>query len=180
MPRYFAAIIPPEHIKSEILSFQKEIEVSFGATHAQKATPHITVIPPFETTIESLLRLREKIVHQLPELSSEKITIQLNGFQIFDSRTLFVDVEKDELFEQFCKKLKLLFYQERIVKQKEEKHYFVPHITIANKDLKKKDFKLAWEHFKGREYKRRFELEAIHFLRLESKWEVHERVHFTQ
>lgn len=92
--------------------------------------------------------------------------IELDNFQRFESRTLFVDVAKNEAFEGFCKALKLLFNQQKIIKQRAEKHYFVPHITLANKDITKRDFKKAWEIFKDRVYQRGFTLKEISILEL--------------
>ena len=93
--------------------------------------------------------------------------------------TLFVDVAKNDEFEMLCKELKILFNQQKIIKQRVEKHYFVPHITIANKDIKKRDFKVAWENFKEREYQREFSLKSLVVLKLiEKQWTVMNEIQF--
>ena len=109
----------------------------------------------------------------LKEKPIADVTIELNNFQRFESRTLFVDVAKNDRFEKLCKELKLLFSKQKIIKQRIEKHYFIPHITIANKDIKKRDFKVAWEVFKERGYQRSFKLKYLVLLELVvGKWEV--------
>lgn len=173
MNKYFLAVLPPDQISPEIVSFQKEIESAFGAIHAQKTPPHITIIPPFECEPEKLTELISVFALFLKEKPIADVTIELNNFQRFESRTLFVDVAKNDRFEKLCKELKLLFSKQKIIKQRIEKHYFIPHITIANKDIKKRDFKVAWEVFKERGYQRSFKLKYLVLLELVvGKWEV--------
>tara|TARA_R110002111_G_scaffold82660_2_gene130094 strand:- start:213 stop:485 length:273 start_codon:yes stop_codon:yes gene_type:complete len=84
-----------------------------------------------------------------------------------------VDVAKNHSFEAFCKELKLFFNQQKIIKHRVEKHYFIPHITIANKDIKKRDFNTAWEGFKDRRYQRSFKLKRFVVLELVmQQWEI--------
>ena len=173
MPRYLLCIIPPPTINSEIIGFQQEIENDFGAIHAQNAPPHITIIPPFDCTSEKLEQFKLTLKDYLKSRETQKIIIQLDGFQRFESRTLFVDVAKNEAFKQFCKSIKQLFNRQKIIKYREEKHFFVPHITLANKDLKKRDFKLAWEKFKSREYQENFKLDSLVMLQHDgNKWQI--------
>lgn len=179
--KYFLAVLPPANISAEILGFQKKLEVKFGAVHAQKVMPHITVIPPFNGTADNINSFHQNLKHYLKNLENKPIQIQLDNFQRFDNRTLFVDVAKNEKFELLCKSIKLLFNAEKIIPQRVEKHFFVPHITIANKDLKKKDFKLAWEMIqKEKKFERNFELEEFSlFKSKDKKWEITQRISFT-
>ena len=56
---------------------------------------------------------------------------------------------------------------------KKEQRPFHPHITIANRDLAKKDFKKAWEYFAGLRYDTEFQADSISLLRHNNKeWEI--------
>ena len=179
MPKYFLAVLSPLTILEEIIGFQKEIEETFGSIHAQKTPPHITVIPPFDCEEKKLHAFTEKAITFLNDMSIMNIKVELDNFQRFEGRTLFVDVAKNETFEKLCKELKLLFSKQKIIKQRIEKHYFIPHITIANKDIKKRDFKVAWENFKEREYRREFSLKSLVVLKLiEKQWTVMNEIQF--
>lgn len=173
--RFFIAILPPDAILYEVVAFQKEIETAYGSKHAQNAPPHITIIPPFEANLEEVEILIETLSKS--NFYNNPIEIYLDGFQNFDHRTLFVDVAKNEALERFSKVVKQLFNQQKIIPQRVEKHFFVPHITIANKDLKKKDFKFALLEFKQRDYQRKFLLTEIVVLRFEDrKWKLYKQI----
>lgn len=177
MPLYLLCVIPPPKINSEIISFQKDIEAEFGSIHAQKAPPHITIIPPFDCAQEKLKDFIETLESHLKNSTYQKINIQLDGFQHFENRTMFVDVAKNEVFEQFCKSIKQLFNRQKIIKYREEKHFFVPHITLANKDLKKRDFKLAWEKYKAKAYQENFKLNHLDILYHDgNKWQLDQKI----
>jgi 2'-5' RNA ligase len=56
---------------------------------------------------------------------------------------------------------------------KKEQRAFHPHITIANRDLAKSDFRKAWEYFNGLEFQKQFTTSAISLLRHNNKeWEI--------
>ena len=178
MPKYLITVLPTTRISNEISLFQKNIEADFGAVHAQKVPPHITVIPPFDCDEEKIETLMITLSQHLSKPISQ-INIHLDNFQRFDNRTLFVDVAKNEPFEHFCISLKQLFNQQKIIKQRTEKHFFVPHITLANKDINKKDFKALWLQFMNKKYQRNFDLTSIVILELkEFKWEVKKEIIF--
>jgi 2'-5' RNA ligase len=177
MPNFLLAILPPNKISNEIVALQKEIEAQFGAVHAQKVPPHITIIPPFEATESQIEDFAETFKVFLAKTVFANIKIHLDNFQRFESRTLFVDVAKNEAFEKLCKEIKLLFHQQKIIKQKMDKHFFVPHITLANKDLKKRSFNACWNLFTNREYQQQFKLYEFSILRQNGKhWKVHESI----
>ncbi len=173
MELWLLAILPPQIISKEILNIQKEIEEKYAAIHAQKAPPHITVIPPFKCEEKKLNSFIKGLSNFLVQSNMQKTRIHLDSFQHFESRTIFVDVAKNEKLLGLCKAIKLTFNSYKLIKQRVEKHYFVPHITIANKDLKKRDFKTAWQEFKSRSYQQAFDLETISLLRFNNgKWTV--------
>ena len=56
---------------------------------------------------------------------------------------------------------------------KKEQRAFHPHITIANRDLQKKDFKPAWEMFSSKTYHADFVADAITILQHDGvQWNI--------
>ena len=90
MHKYFLAILPPEKIATEIVAFQKEIEDEFGAIHAQKTPPHITIIPPFECAPEKLPELTSMLALFLKEKATDDDVIEADRAE----RTLICIINK--------------------------------------------------------------------------------------
>ncbi len=167
MPKFFLAILPPDFISKEIIQIQKELGSLYLNDHSQKAPPHITIIPPFECDEEKL----ENFINSLPSFFLQKeykdMSIQLNNYYFFDSRTLFIDVDRNESLIKLRREIKILFNQNRIIKGIEEKYDFLPHITIANKNINKREFIRLWESFRGRKFQASFTLKEMTLLKFE-------------
>lgn len=173
MQHWFLAILPDEKTSNEIVSFQEELAHSYGFKHALNTPPHITIIPPFFCDFDVV----DQFVRQIPllDLLGEQgsFEIKLDGFQAFHPRVIFVDVEQNSTLMNAAKQLKQLFSMHRIKANKGEKHFFTPHITIANRDLTNKTFKLVYNDFISREYEASFEVSSIFLLKKENKkWSI--------
>lgn len=160
MQRWFIAILPPSNISNEIISFQEELREQYGFSHALKTPPHLTIIPPFEASINQI----DSFSTQLQDSHLPPFSLILDGFQAFHPRVIFVDVAQNQELRTFTKHVKSLFAAEKIVSNKGEKHSFIPHITIANRDLNNKHFKEIFPLFKTRPYNASFQVSSLYLL----------------
>ncbi len=177
MHQWFLAILPNEKVSKEIIAFQQELATNYGFQHALKTPPHITIIPPFSCNYDRVQLFTDQIplLNTLEQVRS--FEIRLNGFQAFHPRVIFVDIERNDALLNIAKQVKLLFYQSRIKANRGEKHFFTPHITIANRDLNNKTFKSIYKDFQLRTYQATFQVKSIFLLRKESKtWQVAEEI----
>ena len=163
MKKWFFAILPPHSISAEIIAFQEELKEQYGFEHALKTPPHLTIIPPFQSEFHPL----EQFCKQLESERFDPFVIQLDGFEAFPPRVIFVDVARNELLNQFAKQVKAIFVSAKLVPNKGEKHAFAPHITLANRDLTNKTFKLIFPAFKPRAYQASFEVKSLYLLSFE-------------
>jgi 2'-5' RNA ligase len=91
---------------------------------------------------------------------------------------IFVGVEKNEALAQL--KLALEDYLLNKYPIKKETRPFHAHLTIANRDLMKKDFAPAFAHFNNIEYDAKFPATAISLLRHNgTEWQVHHASYLT-
>jgi len=176
MNKWFFALLPPNHIISEIQEIQFELKESHGFSHALKTPPHITLVPPFSAKEDQVL----SFIHSLSNETFDSFTIQLNGFEAFYPRVIFIDVEENFELITFSKQLKVLFAKENIIANKGEKHFFTPHITIVNRDLNNKKFKELFPFFQKRQYTASFDVHSIFLLKQthERTWEQHKEIKF--
>ncbi|HEV7331664.1 MAG TPA: RNA 2',3'-cyclic phosphodiesterase [Flavisolibacter sp.] len=141
---YFIAVVLPEHINEKILRYKKQMREVYGCKVGLKSPAHITIAPPFwmeEEKEQALVQDMESIATNVP-----LFTLTTANFSAFKPRTIFVAVEENEMLHQL-KKQSDIFFRGKDYKIKIENRPFHPHITIATRDLHKKDFWEAWQQF---------------------------------
>lgn len=165
---YFIAIVPPAGIQDEITALKQEIAEKYGSSHALKSPPHITLHMPF--------RWKEKRFEELNTLmlelneGIEPFEIELQNFDFFEPRVVFVDVMENEdltdlqkqVVDACRRKLKLdhANYRNRA---------FHPHVTIGFRDLKKAKFYEAKKEFEERVFANKFRVQQVELLQHDGK-----------
>ena len=105
-------------------------------------------------------------------LSARPFTIATKNFSAFKPRTIYVDVVVNEKLRSLKAAIDK-FFSEADYKIKIESRPFHPHITIATRDLHKKDFHEAWTFFETKKFQGEWEANALSVLRHNSKnWDV--------
>ena len=162
---YFVGILPPPAIQQEVTAFKQQALDRFRTGHALNSPPHITLLPPFGSHRTDFSALTEFVADK------KAIDIQLNGFDKFDQKVIFVDIMPNESLLALQKELELFaHYHLGIVP---DYGPFRPHMTIAFKDLKRPIFAEAFAYFSGQPYGRTFAANTISLLKyMGKKWEV--------
>ena len=172
---YYIAIIAPEAIDEQVKSWKLYLRDHFGCIVALKSPAHLTLISPFWMNTE----LQQALQNSMQEFSSSQhgFTLQLKNFDSFKPRVIFVQVMQSDNLLQLKNILEkhLLAHSQFPIK---EARAFHPHITLANRDLQKKDFGTAWEHFNKKNYETSFLVEGITLMKHNGlQWEpVHHAI----
>jgi 2'-5' RNA ligase len=149
--RYFIAVLPPQ----EMLDYANEVRQYFSDRYDSRKSfsspPHVTLIPPFDwnqnpESIQQALTTFAETTAAFP--------ITLSGFGRFPQNVIYINVLKDE---------PLLTLQSRLTDHCRAtlgltSHYsnqpvdlpFVPHMTVAFRDLTTENFKNAWTEFESK------------------------------
>lgn len=130
----------------------------FGARHALKLPAHITILMPFKMEEELEPALDKAIGGVCAEVTP--FSIKLDGFGSFPPRVIFVRIAEHRDLQQLQKKLAAAVGGVVPLEAKKEEEIH-PHITIASRDLRKEDFRDAWNQFRGRVYLAEFIAEKI-------------------
>lgn len=156
---YLIAILPPQEIRDDIKDLKEEIKSEFHVSHALKLPAHITLQRPFWVRSENEKVLISNLANFAASQSS--FQIELNGFDTFSPRVVFVKISNHQqliaLQNELQKILTLDFFLSPVQKQKE----IHPHITLATRDLKQEIFPEVWSHFKTRFYQKVFQVHSI-------------------
>jgi len=168
---YFIALIPDDEIRREVKVLKEEMRDNYGSKHALKSPAHITLIAPFRRDqqhenfiTEALFRFAAKEV---------RFSIELDGFNSFEPRVIYVDVKQAPLIKKLHKDLCNYLLDQMLFHPDELKSKLHPHMTIATRDLSQEAYYSAWAEFEKRKYKAAFELASISLLKHNGKfWEI--------
>lgn len=176
-PLFFIAILPDETLQEEVTTFKRYCARHFGASHALKSPPHLTLVPPFrraETGLPALCAALGDFA-----ASQEPFEVELHNFGCFAPRVLFVDLTPNPKLAELAAGLAAHLEEHTGLKQRNE-HGFNPHMTIAHRDLERKVFPAAWAHFSQLEFRRRFRAEALALLRhRDGRWVIEREFEFS-
>ncbi|MGB8195003.1 MAG: RNA 2',3'-cyclic phosphodiesterase [Chitinophagaceae bacterium] len=169
---YFIAIAAPAEINEQVLQWKYYMRDHFACTVALRSPAHITLIPPFWMDEE----LESELAQGVGKFAkrSYPFDIRLKNFDAFKPRVIFVHVEENKMLEELKDSLENFLVSKNKYPIKKESRPFHAHLTIANRDLRKKDFAPAFEHFSKIEFEHSFPALAITLFRHNgSEWKAH-------
>lgn len=168
---YFLALVCPLNVDEKILQFKYWMRDHFNCTVALKSPAHITLVPPFWHPEKD----EPELIGFLRGFSSSilPITINISGFSHFEKRVLYAAISENPPLKGLQAAVTAYFEQFIKVQNQNEGRNFHPHITIANRDMKKGDFDKAWQYFSTKKFTDLFTSDKLSLLKLgEGKWEV--------
>ncbi|WP_205509069.1 RNA 2',3'-cyclic phosphodiesterase [Longitalea arenae] len=168
---YFIALVAPEIINQQVLEWKHYMLEQFQCRVALKSPAHITLIPPFQMPDDARPALQELLMEFAA--AQQPFPIRLHNFAAFKPRVIYVDVVPSARLEDLQSKLETAVLKTGRFRIKKEERPFHPHVTIANRDLKKEDFPKAWAYFQQLKYDVSFPAQAISLLRHNGRvWEI--------
>jgi 2'-5' RNA ligase len=168
---YFIALVCPEHINKQVLKWKVWMKERFGCEAALRSPAHITLVPPCWMNPG----LEANLLNSLAAFArtQQRPIIQLSHFSHFKPRVIFVNIVQNTALENLQTGLFRYLLADNIYPFNKDDRPFHPHITIATRDLHKKTFNEAWEHFKEKKYEAEWTAEGISLLRHNKKnWDV--------
>jgi 2'-5' RNA ligase len=167
---YFIAIVLPEHLNKKVLHWKNFMHEKYNCKVGLKSPAHITLIPPFWMQPES----EQQLISDIEAISSsvQPFTVETKNFSSFKPRTIFIDVVVGKELKSL-KEIVDKFFLQASYKMKIDTRPFHPHITIATRDLHKKDFHEAWPVFETKKFSAEWEASGLSLLRHNSiNWDV--------
>jgi 2'-5' RNA ligase len=168
---YFIAIVTPKEINQQVLQWKYYMRDHFQCKVALRSPAHITLIAPFD--LPDLLQAEMQELLLAFAAGQPGFPIQLKNCAAFTPRVIYVDVLPGEQLTKLRTALETTLLQSNRFPVKKEERPFHPHVTLANRDLRKEDFPLAWQHFQQIDYEASFMANAIALLRYNGQvWEI--------
>jgi len=174
---YFLAILTPSQVNSKVLEWKYYMREHFGCVVALRSPAHITMIPPFWMDQE----LENKLIEDVKSFSAEKdpLKIELQDFDAFRPKVIFLHVKPNQLLAKLRDELESFLLSKETYPLKPETRPFHPHVTIANRDLMRKDFPEAFNYFKKIAYKQTYIANEIALLKhVAGEWKTAHQFQF--
>lgn len=170
MNMYYIAIVLPHHLDEKVKLLKQYMFDLYDCKVGLKSPAHITIIPPFWMQAEK----ESGLIEDVDDLSVSLDQFQLStaGFSAFKPRTIFIAVDPNASLNKIKSEADDHF-ETKAYKIKKQNRPFHPHITIATRDLLKKDFANAWRYFERKAFKEEWQVQGLSLLRHNKKnWDV--------
>ena len=171
---YFVAVVPEEPVYSEVLAFKSEFRDRFKSSAALRSPPHITLHMPFQWQEKK----EELLLSSLKNLAvlHQPFKIALEDFGAFPPRIIYIHVNESNALNTIQKEVNRNATSNWHIYPQANSRPFIPHMTIAFRDLKKPMFTEAWQDFEQRKYKVEFTVSDLCLLKHNGKsWDIHHR-----
>ena len=132
MDLFLVALLLPEPLRSDVWVLKQEVHMRTGSRNAVRLPPHITLIPPFRQPPEFGVAMGELLAHFAHVQAACPVILQ--DFAWFQDRTLYVEVAENNALQQLHADLHRLCTQ-NLPTVPEPRRPFVPHVTLATRDL---------------------------------------------
>lgn len=167
---YFIAVIPTESLRGLVDELKLEFSKSYHSHHALKSPPHITLIPPFNMNKKNEKNLAENLINFASQ--SDEFEVAISGFGEFRSRVIYLRILANDILKSFQNLLAEKCNTEFDIPIKSSKPY-LPHMTLAFRDLSPQMFNKAWEKYKLKTFNASFTVDRFFLLRHNGKsWEI--------
>lgn len=160
--RFFIALLPPLAIQD----YANEIKEYFAQHHnsrgAQNSPPHITLQPPFEWQLDEQAVLEQALTSFAK--TQTPVPISLNGFGAFPPRVIYLNVLKTPELLSLQQDLSRYCEASLGIINSSQHRAFIPHLTVAFRDLTKDQFCAAWDDFETRQVEYQFSASQLTLL----------------
>lgn len=168
---YYIAVLAPDVVNEDVIRWKHFMRDRYGCTVALKSPAHITLVSPFwmKTDLQPML---QETMNEFSATRTSFVTL-LKNFGCFQPRVIFVAVEEAEPLLLLQSELEQELLSKKRFIMKPETRPFHPHITVASRDLQKRNFAEAWEYFRNKIYSASFTVNGVTLLRHSgAKWEA--------
>lgn len=153
--RFFVALLPPKPLQETVDAIKQEFADRYHSRGAQLSPPHITLQPPFVWTIEMITKVKTCLQEVADQHSPNLVT--LDGFQSFPPRVIYIHVNPTPWLTTLQTHVAdVMKVSLGIVDAQAQRRAFVPHMTVAFRDLTKPNFVAAWAEFRDRPFQQTF------------------------
>jgi 2'-5' RNA ligase len=177
--RFFVALLPPAEIQAYANRVIQDLTQRYR-TRTSHSPPHITLQPPFLFAPERLSALIASLQHFANEQAA--VPVFLSNFAAFAPRVLYLNVVKTpELLALQAALSHRLVTDGIIDASQQEQRPFVPHLTVASRNMTRQIFRQAWLELQTQTVEFQFMAEQLTLLiYVGQRWQIQAEFHLTK
>ncbi|MEL6813357.1 MAG: 2'-5' RNA ligase family protein [Cyanobacteria bacterium J06598_3] len=178
--RFFVALLPPADVQAKANEIKGLMRDQYASKAAFRSPPHVTLLAPFEWPIAELPRLAQAL--KAFAAAHSPVPITLDGFAAFAPHVIYINVvQGDRIMAIQPNLITHLQAQLGLENKQDLSRAFVPHMTVAFRDLKPNMFRKAWSVFQHQEIHFDFTVGQLTLLMHNGKvWTVKEHYDFAR
>lgn len=162
MDLYLIALLLPEPLHTDVWRLKQEVQRLTGSRNAVGLPPHITLVPPFRQPPAFAAGATAALAQFAAGQAA--CPVRLADFVWFTDRTLYVRVVPDAALPQLHSAL-VAWCQQQLPVVPAPRWSFVPHVTIATRDLPPTLVPALRQAFVNRPYAARGRLQTLALFR---------------
>jgi 2'-5' RNA ligase len=168
---FLIAVLPDRQVSSEVRMMKERLLDTHGLKAALRSPAHITLVPPFTCTDAQADAVADTLWKSLHLHGTVRFSIDGTGH--FEDRVIYLNVIRSEALQALNDAVNDALRHSHAWTLRKEPQPFVPHITLANRDLRPERFGAVWADVRGISYQRTCAVGAIHLLRHDgARWKV--------
>ncbi|MHB1277261.1 MAG: 2'-5' RNA ligase family protein [Bacteroidia bacterium] len=156
---YFIALIPEKSFSDKIRVLQEELKEKFGLNYAMRIPPHITLQAPFECRESDQLNLNACIAGIKKEIYPIRLTTA--SFGSFIESVIYVGLQHSTALIKMQRDIVDNLESAGCLVPAQRNNQYLPHITLAHRDLDNLRFPAVWSHFAGKKLNETFAIERL-------------------
>ena len=168
---YFIALVLPDRLNEKVLKYKQLMFEKYKCNVGLKSPAHITIIPPFWMKEEN----QQQLIADIDLLSNNlyPFPVSTSNFSAFKPKTIFVAVVASEQLNKLKATTDNFFRHHSSYPVTIDTRPFLPHITIATRDLFKKSFYEIWPWFAEKNFVETWIAKGFSLLKHNKKnWDV--------
>ncbi|HCS20701.1 MAG TPA: hypothetical protein DIW47_09110 [Bacteroidetes bacterium] len=166
---HFIALIPEKSFSDKIRVLQEELKEKFGLNYAMRVPPHITLQAPFECRESDHVKLNTCIEGIKKEINPIHLTTA--DFGSFIESVIYVGLQRSSALIKMQKDIVDNLEAAGCLAPAQRNNQYLPHITLAHRDLDNLRFPAVWNHFAGKKLNASFTIERmVIYKHAEGRW----------
>ncbi len=167
---YFSAIILPPPFLDEVESLKAELSRQYQSMACLRSPAHITLFPPWAMPPAQQDKLLASWHRALSLSQTSNFTLSTTSVKHFSQHTLYLAIKTCYALTRLQKTIALSMQEflnlaEKALSKPKQTRPFIPHITLAFKDISWLKISKALDLLQHRDLRRSMQISEIHLLR---------------